>query len=333
MGYIEDNLLPIVSVLIVVRNEKEYIKRCIESLINQDYPVSRYEIIVVDGMSIDGTREWLIKEVNRSKKEDRDIKLLDNPKLILSTGWNIGIKNANGDIVIRLDAHSYVEDNFVAKNVEYLQKTDAVCVGGSIRPIGKGYIGNAIASVLSSPFGVGNSKFRYSKRDGYVDTVAYGAYWRRIFNEVGLFNESLVRNQDLDMHSRIQKRGGKFFLTPEIKSYYYSRLSIRSLTKQVFNNGYWNIITLHAISLRHLVPFAFVLSLCLFLGLTIFTKVGKFLLLTIIGAYFLSALFFSFRIGLQKGIRYVPILPIIFFLFHFSYGLGSLWSVIKRQRL
>lgn len=325
--------LPKVTLMIVVRNEKDYIEKSLQSLLNQSYPRELTEILIIDGMSIDGTREWLIKKANSLKKEKWDIELLDNPKFILATGWNIGIKNAKGDIVIRLDAHSYVEDDFIAKNVEYLQKTDAVCVGGSICTVGKGYIGNAIASVLSSPFGVGNSKFRYSKREEYVDVVAYGAYWKKIFDEVGLFNESLARNQDLDMHSRIRRSGGKLFLTPEIKSYYCSRLSIRSLTKQAFNNGYWNIITLHAISLRHLVPFAFVLSLCLSLGLTIFTEVGKFLLLIIIGAYFLLAVFFSFRSGLQKRIRYIPILPIIFFLFHFSYGLGSLWSIIKRQKL
>jgi len=320
---------PKITLLIVVRNEREYIKKSLNSLLNQTYPKKLTEIIIIDSESTDGTREYLKKRIKTLKKKGIDIKLFDNPKKILASGWNIGIKKAKGDIVIRIDAHSWIEKDFVSRSVEYLLKTDAACVGGPIQAVGEGYIGKSIAYVLSSHFGTGDAKFRHSCKEGYVDTIAYGAYWRKIFDEVGFFNENLIRNQDLDFHFRIKKKGGKFFLTPKIKSYYWVRSSIKDLIKQSFNNGYWNIITLHAISVRHFIPLCFVGGLLGSLVLGFFFLYGKILFGLILGSYILLNLFFSFKISFKKGIKYLLILPIIFLLFHLSYGFGSLWSIIK----
>ncbi len=321
MGCIEDNSLPIVSVLIAVRNEKEYITRCIESLINQDYPVSRCEIITIDGMSTDGTKDIVVGYPG--------VRLFDNPNKIKSSGLNIGIKESRGSIVIIVDGHARVERDFITKSVEYLQKTDAACVGGAIRTIGEGYMGKTIACVLSCLFGVGNAKFRYSSSyEGYIDTVPFGAYWKKVFNEVGFFDESRQRTEDLDLHARIRKKGGKFFMTPEIKSYYYCRSTLKGLMKQAFSNGYEVVTALHAISARHLAPLIFVLSLLASLIFSFFADVGKILFGIITGSYLIASLFFSFGIGIKKGLKYVPALPITFFTLHFGYGLGSLWGLL-----
>lgn len=318
----------LVSVIVVVKNEENYIEKCLKSLICQDYPFSKYEILVVDGMSTDGTRGIVIKF---KQKYANNIKLLDNPKGSYPSGLNVGVRHSRGEIIIKIDGHVYVAKNFISKSVEYLQKTDAVCVGGPIKTIGQGFIGKTIALVLSSPFGVGGAKFRcFPFYEGYADTVPFGAYQKKIFNQVGFYDENRFRTEDLDLHSRIRKKGGKFYLTSEIKSYYYSRATIKELIKQAFSNGYEIITALHAISLRHIVPFVFIVSLLLFLSISLFIEIGKYLLLSTLLVYLSVAIFFSVLISVKKGIKYILILPIIFFVFHFSYGLGSLWSIISK---
>jgi len=318
---------PMVSMIVVVRNEAKYIKKCLTSLIQQDYPKSRYEIIVVDGMSTDGTRD-IIQQIAKTEKR---IRLFNNPKLILASGWNIGIKKAKGDIVIRIDAHAFVTSDFISESVKYLKKEDAVCVGGPHAGIiGEGYIGKSISCLLSSPFGVGNAKYRYGCKEGYVDTVPYGAYWKKIFEEIGFFNEDLVRNQDIEFHSRIRKKGWKIFMAPSIRSYYYCRSNIRGLLKQSFGNGYWVIETLTSASLRHLVPLFFVISILIFSLLSLFSLKIRMLFIILLGTYFSLALSFTLYSIIKRDVKHSLLLPVLFFLFHISYGLGSLYNCLKK---
>ena len=245
MGQINDtNTKPFVSALLVTRNEQDYIEIALMSYIEQTYPKNSYEIIVIDGGSTDKTLEIVNSIKNKYETGDFRITLLNNPKQILASGWNIGIKAARGEYVIRIDAHAKALPTFIEKSVETMSKVDATCVGG--RLITKTIQGNndTISKVLSSPFGVGNSSFRVSDQAGYVDTAVYGLYRKTIFDEVGFFNEKYVRNQDLQMHSRIRKAGGKFYFNPEIQSEYYSRNTVKKMIKQAFGNGKWNMILL-----------------------------------------------------------------------------------------
>ncbi len=319
-----------VSTIIACRNEEKHIEKCLYSLINQNYPKENFEIIVVDGVSTDNTKE-IIKKFQTSNSHYQ-IELLDNHKKFNSFGFNLGIKKAKGEIIIFLGAHSFVDKNFIAKNVEYLEKTQADCVGGPIETIGESFIGRIISFILGSPFGVGGANFRYSQKEEYVDTVAYGAYRKNIFNKIGLFNEKLIRNHDIEFNTRLIKNGGKIFMTPEIKSYYHCSDSFVKFAKQGFSNGLWNVYTSRlvpgSLHLRHFAPLCFVVGLLGSVLIFFINPIGKWLLFLIVFPYIAGNLFFSFKIAKKNGLKYFLLLPVFFFTLHFCYGFGSVWGIL-----
>jgi len=326
-------LQSLVSVIIPTRQELSTISKCLDSILGNSYSPDKTEIIVVDGMSSDGTRK-IVKEY---MAQYQMVKLLDNPCLITPVALNIGIKAAHGDVIVILGAHSYVDKDFLCQSVKALSEhPEADCVGGVVYGIGENLISKTIASALSSPFGVGNARFRTGNYEGFVDTAAYGAYRKEVFSQYGLFDESLARNQDIEFNSRLRRHGGRIYLTPAIKAYYYNPSSFSAFWWKNFSNGLWNVYTTKiargSLSLRHFVPLAFVLSLLVSGGLAFFTDIGKILLGIIGGSYLLGALLASTKIGLRKGLRFVPILPLAFFTLHFSYGLGSLWGILTVWR-
>lgn len=323
-----------VSVILPVFNEEKYIANCLESLLIQDFPKKKLEILLVDGNSTDNTR----KIINSYKQNHPFIKLLINTDKIVPRAMNLGIRAAKGSIIIRMDAHTFYANDYISKCVETLNNFDADNVGGTITtlPGDKSLIAEAIALATSNIFGVGNSKFRISSKASYVDTVPFGTFRKEIFNRIGLYNENLVRNQDIEFNSRIIKNGGKIYLNSEITSFYYNRSNLRDLWKQNFKNGQWNIyttsITSRSLSLRHFIPFLFVISLILSLLLSFYLKIclGAFLFIPI--SYFLLSLIFSIKISIDNRIKLLTILPIIFFILHISYGFGSLWGFLSLRK-
>lgn len=321
--------LPFVSAMIVVRNEEKRIAKCLDSLLFQDYPSDKYEIIIIDGESTDKTLVVVNERVEAAKNEKDipDVRIVNNPKHILASGWNIGIKEAKGEYVIRPDAHAYVERNFISKNVEVMLKVgDAACVGGQMTTISDTKIGDIIKEALSSPFGVGGAKFRYVKEPSYVDTVAYGLYRKRVFEEIGYFNEALVRTQDNDLHRRMRDAGMKFYLDPSIQSYYYSRNTFKKLSKQQFNNGKWTMINFRLrpgkMSIRHFIPLGFVLAVISTIIAGLFYHPIWWLTLAGIILHLFCGLLFAIK--RTKQLSHILILPFVFLLMHISYGLGSI---------
>lgn len=323
--------LPFVSALLVTRNEQDYIESALMSYIEQSYPKNRYEVIVIDGESTDGTVD-IIEEIQK-KYETRDFKIsiLNNSKHILASGWNIGIKAARGEYVIRIDAHAKAYPDFFQKSVETMMNVDAICVGGKLITKTIQDSNGAISKVFSSLFGVGNSSFRVSDNAGYVDTAVYGLYQKSIFDEVGYFDEKYARNQDLQMHSRIRKRGGRFYFNPEIQCEYYARNTIKKMIRQAFENGIWNMVLLKedssGLSIRHLIPFAFVVFLIITsLGGVAFKPLWI-LELCVILIHLVLGLYFGKKSG-AEGCEILQ-MPILFLLFHLSYGSGFLVGIFK----
>ena len=325
------NIYPFVSVLLVTRNEKDYIKMSLLSLINQSYPKECYEIVIVDGGSTDGTLD-IVNELQELYNTDSfHIIVVNNPKKILSAGWNIGIKSAKGKFVTRIDAHATAAPDFIEKSIETMNRVDAACVGGKLTSISLNGEEDIISYVLSSPFGVGNSSFRVSEVEGYADTAVYGLYKKEIFEKAGYFDETMVRNQDIEMHNRIKREGEKFYFNPAIKSTYYTRNTVKKMLRQAFGNGQWNMVLLKrgcgALSIRHLVPFAFVLSLVgsIILGfvLSLFWILGIVIILLhlSLGLYFAT----------KKTNKFVQIItmPFLFISLHLAYGVGYIRGIFN----
>jgi cellulose synthase/poly-beta-1,6-N-acetylglucosamine synthase-like glycosyltransferase len=315
--------VPMVTVVVPMRNEEEFIGGCLDSLIRQDYPPERLEVLVGDGRSEDTSRSIVL-----AKSQEHDfIRLLDNPKEIAAAALNQGIRNATGDVIIILSAHSSVADDFVSQNVAYLQKTGVDCVGGPIHSTSQSPLGQTISLAMSSPFGVGNALFRYSQKEQYVDTVAFGAYQRQVFDEIGLFDEILVYNEDDEFNYRLRKHGGRILLTPAIRSSYHTRTSLGQLWSQYFRYGRGKIRVMQrhpeSAMIRHFVPFAFVSALAVTGLLGVLNPAGLWLFLFVLASYLAVSLLFSIRICASHGWKHLPVLPVAFACLHFSYGLGT----------
>jgi len=321
---------PFVTIIMPIRNEADFIERAIRSVLDNDYPAGRMEILVVDGMSDDGTREI----VSRLSKADSRVMMLDNPKRIAPAAMNIGLKAARGGLFIRVDGHVEIPADFIAKSIRCLHEhPDAWIAGGHIKTVADSFVGQAIASAMRSPIGVGNSRFRLGDYEGWVDTLAFGTHHSWIVEKIGYFDEELVRNQDDEFNLRIILAGGKIWMSKSIQSTYFSRGSLRKLWKQYFQYGFWRIRTLQKhkrpASFRQLVPLLFVLSLLL-TGLAGLLWKALWILLVIEAAlYVLSLLVGALDVGRKSGWRYTPLAPVVFAILHFAYGSGSLWGVVR----
>jgi glycosyltransferase involved in cell wall biosynthesis len=325
-----DNVqFPFVSVVIPMRNEEIYIEDCLKSLVNQDYPKDAYEIIVADGMSQDRSKE-IVESVSI---RNSNIFVLKNSDIYTSFGLNLGIRRSRGSIIIILGAHSNARPDFIRKNVEVMMTVNSDCVGGRIQSIGKTYSARVISSVMTSAFGVGDALFRYSEVEGYVDTVAFGAYKRAVFEKIGLFDEELLRDQDDEFNYRLRKDGGKIFMSPQISSSYYSRNTIIKLWKQYFLYGLWKVRVLQKhvrmMRLRQFIPSLFVLGLFGTLILSFLFPTFFYLFWLIVLSYLTFNLFFSIRIARRESWTLLLLLPVAFSVIHLSYGAGFVLGFLK----
>ncbi len=317
---------PRVSVVIPVYNEERFIDRFVRSLLLQTYPREDMEWIFVDGMSTDRTQALLGEY---QKQNPKLIRLFTNPDRTVPYAMNIGILASLGEYVVRLDAHSKYEPDYIERCVYYLDTTDADNVGGVAVTKSRGFIGGAIAKMLSSRFGVGDSHFRTGGKNGYVDTVPFGAFRREVFDKVGLYDERLDRNQDNELNFRIRDNGGKIYLAQDIRFTYYSRDTVKGIVKMARQNGKWNVLTMKimpgAMGVRHFVPLAFVLSLIVLPLLSLVLGWVKYLLIAELAAYLLLDVLFSAKAA--NNPREFFVLLFLFPLFHISYGVGSLEGI------
>ena len=318
-----------ISVIVPCRNEIRYIDGCVESILNQDFPHDEMEVLFVDGMSTDGTRNKLIDICSKYSF----CKFLDNPQFVVPTALNIGIKNAQGDVIMRLDAHTFYKPQYISTLYHQLFKLNADNVGCVCKTdvIAKTPKSLAIKCTMSSLFGVGNSNFRTGVDDvQLVDTVPFGCYRREVFNRYGLFDERLARNQDIEFNKRIVNGGGQIYLIPETLCTYYSRDNFRELADINYANGFWNIMTvritrrLSALSLRHFIPMLFVLSLLLPSLLMLANVWFGTIALMVLVVYFATMMFFALRIVKTNRDIKIKHLACSFIIMHVMYGYGSL---------
>jgi glycosyltransferase involved in cell wall biosynthesis len=321
--------LPKVSVVIPMRNEAGHIAKCLESVVNQDYPAELIEVIVVDGGSTDGSLET-VKEL---MEKYPNIKLMGGRGVNCPAGMNIGIREASGDIVAKVDAHGYPALDFMRTSVKYLTEDSKVkCVGGPIRPLADTPMAKASVFARSSLFGVGRGVYSMAHDAQFVDTVQCGVYRKDVFREIGLFDESLQFGEDEEINWRIRKGGYKIFSTPEIKFFYFPRNSFRKLFKQYYNYGRLRVrvIRKHPDFFRHkhVIPAMFVLALVVIGVLAVFSSLFSKLFFGMALLYLIVSLTVSAAISTCEGWKYLFLLPISFGTLHFGYGIGFLHGMV-----
>lgn len=324
---------PRISIIVPCYNEVRFIKKLLQNIIDQDYPKEGVEVFVIDGISNDGTREVIAGFIEAYSY----IHLLNNENRYVSFALNKGISNSTGEIIIRMDAHAEYPHDYISRLVQSLVQLNADNVGGSwITMPGNSTIKSlAIASAISSPFGVGNAHYRLNiKTVRQVDTVPFGCYRREVFDRIGLFDEELLRNQDDEFNTRLIKNGGKIFLIPDIKINYYARTSVKSIRTMFYQYGLFkplaNMKVGRPATLRQFIPPLFVLFLILGTIGSLFIKSISLITLIFITFYLLIDLIFSLTISVKHSQPLLIIyLPWIFLIIHISYGFGYLMGIVK----
>jgi succinoglycan biosynthesis protein ExoA len=321
-----------VSIIMPVRNESKAVERTLGSLLGQNYPCDKMEIIVVDGRSDDGTKDI----VSLAAARDSRVRLIDNPRQIMAAGFNAGLRIARGDVIVMMGGHAELAPDYLKSCVFLLQQGIADCVGGPMTTSSETPEGEAISTAMSSWFGVGGVAFRVGCRQRkYVDTVAFGAYTREILNRAGSLDEELVRCQDDEFNYRIRKLGGKILIAPEISSRYQSRSSVHSLGRQYFQYGEWKVRVLQKhprqMQWRHFVPAVFVCCLVLSaITAIVRPSVGVPMILLTSIPYVVALLSVCTSLAITKGKwRLAPKLAIVFPVLHFSYGAGFLSGLAR----
>ena len=321
---------PLVSIVIPCLNEERYIVPLLDSLAVQDYGPEGIEVIVADGGSTDRTRQL----VADYRVPFARLELVDNPKRITVGGLNAGMDAAKGDCWIIIGAHSRVRADFVRASVEALQRTGAACVGGPIETIGEGTIGKAIAAAMSSPFGVGNAKFRYADKEAEVDTVPFGCYHRRVWEVVGRFDETVDGADEDSYNARLIEAGGRIVLVPTIRSSYFPRRTLQALAKQYWEYGAAKGTLLsrgRPLQARHFAPAAMVGGGPALWLVGFVIRRARQLLVLLSLVYVAGGLFTARRVAEKTGAN-----PLITFAamatMHATYGAGFIYGAWKEKR-
>ena len=306
-------------------NEEDYISACLDSIITNTYPEDRLEILVVDGGSTDQTRAIVDEYARRFPF----IRCLDNPRKIQAAALNIGLAEATGEYILRMDAHTRYEPDYIAACIERLQSTGAANVGGVQSAAGRTYLASAIAIALTSPFGVGDARFRYATKETWVESVYLGAWHRSTLEKLGGFSEEWAVNEDFELNHRLRKMGGRILVSPAIRCRYYVRTTLRSFIWQYFRYGFWRARTLlsypDSFRWRILAPPLLVLGLCLSLAMgPIAPHLAWVIPILYAGANLVSSIIMS----LKHGLKYIPVLPVVYAALHLSWGCGFLIGLI-----
>jgi glycosyltransferase involved in cell wall biosynthesis len=314
---------PLVSIVMPCFNERGHIEACLRSVAEQDYPRERIEILVADGMSTDGTRDIL----ERLRREDPRIRVIDNPARLQAPGLNEAIRAARGDLILRMDVHADYAADYITQCVHVLEETGADNVGGAARPRAKGTFQRVLCAALGSPLAVGGASYRIADSEGWVDTIFPGAFRRSVFERVGLFDPGAVTNEDAEINERLRASGGRIYQSRRIVVHYYPRSSLRSLARQYFRYGQGRARTVlkhRRASPRAMAPF----------GLTMFTLAATPLFppaaAAVLGIYALATGAEAARVAWRERMPTAqPLVWLIFSVLHYAHGAGFAAGLIK----
>lgn len=320
-----------ISVIIPCFNEKSFIDKCLTSILKQKLPEGIMEILVVDGMSTDGTREVL---KHFSEKYD-SIRILDNPLHKTPTAMNLGIRASRGQYVAIMGAHTEYDEGYLANSIKLFDVDPSiVCTGGPLDSKGRTVFGKAVALAMSSPIGVGNARHRFSDYEGYAEIACFPVFKKEIFDIIGLYDESLVRNQDDELTLRLIRSGYKIYLSPSVKCVYYVRDNPSKLFKQYFYYGFWRVAVLkkHKIpaSLRQMAPIGLLLIFLLAILFSMFLPYNSVLIsITLPILYMISIILLSVPVMIKNDLKTGLLFPLAVIILHQAYALGFLKGIFK----
>ena len=328
---------PSVSVIIPCRNEEKTIHLVLDAIYTQTYPRDLLQVVIADGFSEDRTRAEIISF--QSSHPDLEVLVVDNPQRIIPAGLNAAIRASNGDLIVRMDAHSIPNPDYVAFCVDAHERNVAQNVGGvwDIQPGKDTWMARSIAAAAGNPLAVGDAHYRYTDKAAYVDTVPYGSYKRDLFDQIGLFDETLLANEDYELNTRIIQSGGKVWLDPKIRCSYIARSNLRALSKQYYGYGFWKLQMLkrypETLRWRQALPPVFLLGLLVTFLVGIFWKPSMVLFAAVLGLYFLILLAVGINIAIKKRDILMMIgIPLAIITMHFSWGAGFIAGAFGAQK-
>jgi glycosyltransferase involved in cell wall biosynthesis len=330
---------PFVSVVIPCRDEAAFLEGCLRSVLASDYPPERMEVLVAEGMSTDDTPSV----IERVALSDRRVRRIENSARTTPAGLNLAIAASIGEIIVRVDSHASISREYISRGVEHLLNGAADNVGGPMRTVARdhGLFARAVQTVLSHPFGVGNSHFRTGgalTEPLDVDTVFGGCWKKEVFARVGVFNEKLTRGQDMEFNLRLKRAGGKILLTPDMRSEYYARATLGSFCRHNWTNGVWAILPFAysremPVQWRHLTPMIFAMTLLVVGAVALVWPNVRWAPLIPASVYLMAVVIATTHAGLRDGDwRPVPLLLLAFACLHLPYGAGSIWGLVKTVR-
>lgn len=330
-----NSLRPFVSIIMPIKNEERYIERSLGAVLAQNYPADSLEVLIADGNSLDHTRKLVSGLALTSKFP---ISILDNPTGIVPKALNIALRHAKGDIIIRVDGHCEIQKDYVQICVDQLLDQGVECVGGAINTVGETFMAKAIALAMSTTFGVGNVAFRVNKgATQLTDSVPFPAYPKRIFEQIGNFDEEMVCNEDDEFSYRLLKNNGSILLVNDLQTQYFSRGSLKSLWKQYFRYGLWKVRVMQKhpgqMRIRQFIPSLFVLALITSIVMALLIPWGWVILTILFSVYSMAVLLSSLKSIQKNSLRYLPIFPIVFLVLHISYGTGFLYGLFRFMHL
>ena len=321
-----------ISILLVARNEEEYLRNILDDISKQDYQHALIDVILVDSLSTDKTLD-IMKEFKQNN-DFNCVKILKNDKVILAAGWNLALKNSTTDLVVRIDAHASIPKDFISKNIQVIKSGEKVSGGARpnvLAPTDSTEWNKTLLYAESSLFGSSIAPYRNSSKRSYVKSIFHGVYFREIFENIGYLNTKLGRTEDNEIHYRMRKNGIRLTYDPNIISYQYVRSSLKKMLKQKYANGYWIGLTLavcpRCFSIYHFAPFAFLMLLIVTAFLFPISQL-PFLSLIIIYTLFIMVNTVAIIIKTNYS-KFNLLLPLVFFLLHISYGYGKLIGILS----
>ena len=323
-----------VSIIIPCYNEQRTIKPLLDGLLGQSFPAENMEVVIADGGSNDGTQaaiaEW------QADHPELQVVLIEEHTHSIPAALNSAIKASHGEFIVRLDAHSKPQNEYVARSVAALEDGLGQNVGGvwDIQPGSGNWIGRSIAAAAGHPIGVGDARYRYTDQAGVVDTVPFGAFRRDLIDQIGFYDETLLANEDYEFNARVRESGGKVWLDPQIRSAYFARHSLKTLARQYWRYGYWKRQMLRrypqTLRWRQALPPVFVFGVGLLLLASPFLWLARWALAGVLGFYLLVLLAAGIQLAFKnKDAAQVVGVPLAIATMHFCWGAGFIWSLLS----